>query len=334
MDFGDGDYEVVFQGETFPGANVGAVKAALGRLFDQAPAAIEHLFAAGEVVIKNDLSREAAERYQAEMSRCGAVARIRRMPGRDPTREIPSIGKASFRGPLSQELSLADVKAALMECPRCGHRQLEGDYCTQCNVDIKAFRLEERRRAKEDRIIEARIRELRQGGPESAGPNEPVDTEPQAAPAPVAAAEEPDPVRYAGFWLRSGALAIDVAIAAIVPAAMYLVAGDRIEAWAGAHLSAASPAGIAAAWWLTALVALLSMFAACWGAMAASPGQVLLGMQIMNDAARPAHPLRLMWRWWMLLVCVLTIVGLLLPLFEPRKRALHDVFAGTVVVRR
>ncbi len=334
MDVDGGDFEVVFHGETYPGANVAAVKAALGRLFEQPPAAIEHLFAAGERVIRNDLSREAAERYQSEMSKCGAIARIRRMAGRDPTQEIPPIGRASFSAPNSQELSLADVRAALMECPRCGHRQLEGDYCSQCNVDIKAYRLEQRRKAREDRLIEARIRELRarSGTPRGDGSGALAAVR-QGPPGEPARGADGGVVRYAGFWLRGAAFVIDLAIAALASAAIHLVAGEHLGIWTAAHLGSVADVGILGLWWSGALVALLSIYAACWGAMGASPGQALLGLRIMNAALRPAHPLCLMWRWWMLIVCVPTLVGLLLPLFDPRKRALHDVLSGTVVVR-
>ena len=54
--------------------------------------------------------------------------------------------------------TLADITAAHVECPRCGHMQLDSSHCARCGVDLEqAFK----QTRKEDLLIEKKIRDLR-----------------------------------------------------------------------------------------------------------------------------------------------------------------------------
>ena len=53
---------------------------------------------------------------------------------------------------------MRDITAAHLECPRCGHMQLDSTNCARCGVDLEAAL---RAKRKEDLMIEKKIRELR-----------------------------------------------------------------------------------------------------------------------------------------------------------------------------
>ena len=315
----------MFSGDVYSGADVDVVKAALGRLFNQPALTIEHMFAAGEVVIKNDISRDEAEHYQAEMARAGAIARVQRSGGAPPA-ATPAVsttrGRATFDPGASQEFSLSGISAALMMCPRCGHEQLEGDFCAQCHVDVKAFRKDERRRAKEDLIIQRRIRELHQG------------PAPQRAAEQVITAADLAHLRapvHAGFGLRALAGSIDTALVAVLAGVGYVLLGLTGMT---ADVAALLPpvAGVQPIWFVLPLVLLAALGLCGWFAAGGSPGYLLLRMRIRasDGTARAGGRLLLRALFWPL--CVMSLIGMLLPLMDRRGRALHDLMSGTVVI--
>jgi ribosomal protein L37E len=63
--------------------------------------------------------------------------------------------------------TLKDITAAHVECPRCGHLQLESSHCTRCGIDIAAALVQKR---KEDLLIQKKIRELHAGRASGAPP--------------------------------------------------------------------------------------------------------------------------------------------------------------------
>lgn len=74
-------YDVIFSGGLLPGADDGAVRAALAARFGLKPAAIERLFDGRPHRVKKRLDRSRAERYVAEFERLGAVTRLRLVEG-------------------------------------------------------------------------------------------------------------------------------------------------------------------------------------------------------------------------------------------------------------
>src|SRR5262249_48777360 len=116
------------------------------------------LFSGRTVVIRSDLTREAADELQAELAGLGAIARIK-----DTTPD----DKAKFKIDRHQrDTTMKDITAAHIECPRCGHLQLETQYCARCGIDIAMAAKQKR---KEDILIEKRIRDLKTQKPGSTG---------------------------------------------------------------------------------------------------------------------------------------------------------------------
>jgi ribosomal protein L32 len=142
---------VLFSGQMVEGAAPAAVRSNLTRRLGIDARKVDALFSGRTVVIKSDLTREAAERLQSELAELGAVTRIK---------DLSPPEKASFKvDEKRRDRTLKDITAAHAECPRCGHMQLEAEHCARCGVDMAAARKQKR---KEDLLIEKRIRELRE----------------------------------------------------------------------------------------------------------------------------------------------------------------------------
>ncbi|MDF3933950.1 hypothetical protein [Pseudomonas citronellolis] len=65
-------YEIVFSGQTLPGADPEAVKANLAKLFQADAQRIALLFSGRRLVLKNNLDEAAAEKYRGALERAGA----------------------------------------------------------------------------------------------------------------------------------------------------------------------------------------------------------------------------------------------------------------------
>ena len=144
-----GRFQVLFSGEVAEGANETTVRQNLMRRLGLDDRKVSQLFSGRTVVIRSDLTREAADELQAELVGLGAIARIKDLTPDD---------KAKFKIDKHIDQTLKDITAAHIECPRCGHLQLESEFCARCGVDIATASKQKR---KEDLLIEKRIREFK-----------------------------------------------------------------------------------------------------------------------------------------------------------------------------
>ncbi|CAD5198340.1 hypothetical protein [Pseudomonas sp. FEN] len=69
-------YEIVFSGESLPGAPVDQVKSNLARLFQADAQRIELLFSGRRLVLKSNLDAAAAEKYRVTIERAGALVAV------------------------------------------------------------------------------------------------------------------------------------------------------------------------------------------------------------------------------------------------------------------
>jgi len=69
-------YEIVFSGESLPGAPLDQVRNNLARLFQADAQRIELLFSGRRLVLKSNLDAAAAEKYRATIERAGAVVAV------------------------------------------------------------------------------------------------------------------------------------------------------------------------------------------------------------------------------------------------------------------
>jgi len=148
-------YQVLFSGDIAEHAQQDAVQAGLARELGIDERKARQLFSGRTVVLKSQLSHDEAQQLQTRLADLGAICRIKDL---SPRQDEQAIYFRPENGPNDQ--TLRDITAAHIECPRCGHFQLEASHCTHCGVDIGAAM---RQKHKEDLIIQKKIRELRGG---------------------------------------------------------------------------------------------------------------------------------------------------------------------------
>ena len=149
-------YQVLFSGEVAEGAREEKVRANLSRELGVDERKIGQLFSGRTVVIRSQLSQQDALALQSRFADLGALVRIKDLTPKTEKK----LDYRVDRGDRGNEHTLRDITAAHVECPRCGHLQLEASHCARCGIDIAAAIKAQR---KEDLIIEKKIRELRGG---------------------------------------------------------------------------------------------------------------------------------------------------------------------------
>ncbi len=145
---------------------------------------------------------------------------------------------------------------------------------------------------------------------------------------------------YADFWRRLAAYLIAelllvtvvstlaIAVLVIAPNDLLRVAADlspllAVIVWA-VYLM---PIFAAIAW---AYFALLESSPA-----GASLGKIVLGLRVTDTRGDPISFARASFRYWMKVLSTLTLMtGWLMAGFTPRRQALHDLLAGTLVLRK
>ena len=131
---------------------------------------------------------------------------------------------------------------------------------------------------------------------------------------------------YAGFWRRLGAYLIDGLLLGTVQAAItvlvHTIAPDDLRAQVNVL-----PVNILLAW---AYFALMESSPA-----QATVGKIALGIYVTDGEGDPIDFRRASMRYWAKVISTLALMlGWLMAAFTPRKRALHDFLAGTLVLRR
>lgn len=144
------NYQVLFNGVTVEGRNVDGVERAVAGELGIEHTKAKRLFNGRTVVLASQLSRDEALALQARLEKVGAVSRIKDM---SPKAELPLDYERT-----KSDATLRDLTAAHVDCPRCGHMQLESSHCARCGVDIEALF---RKRRKEELMMEKQLRDHR-----------------------------------------------------------------------------------------------------------------------------------------------------------------------------
>ena len=123
-------------------------------------------------------------------------------------------------------------------------------------------------------------------------------------------------VDHGGFWIRLLAWVIDAAIITGGDAAIELAMDDAV---------------------VTAIVELVAGVAytiGFWLVAAATPGKMILGLRIVMADGRRLQPGAALVRYvGTYISAILIFIGYLMIAFRADKRALHDLIAGTMVIR-
>ncbi len=138
--------------------------------------------------------------------------------------------------------------------------------------------------------------------------------------------------RYAGFWLRFAAYLIDFVL-------IYIVEGVLAV---GVVMMGPHELNVVAILYGLVNFALVSA-ALAWAyfalfessPMQATVGKYALGLYVSDLSGDPIGFWRATARYWLKMFSSLTLmVGWIIAAFTPQKQALHDLLAGTLVLRR
>ena len=140
-------------------------------------------------------------------------------------------------------------------------------------------------------------------------------------------------MNYAGFWRRFGAGFMDF---------MSLNAINNIFFWIYGLIGFYYPlpseySGIAALFYIICIPMLSSWLYFAWfqsSKFQATPGMMVFSMYIKNYEGRPISFWRASLRWFSTFLSLLTLgIGYFIMAFTPRKQALHDYIAKTLVIK-
>ena len=131
-------------------------------------------------------------------------------------------------------------------------------------------------------------------------------------------------VAYAGFWLRFAAYLLDFlllgAVQSVLGVGVFMMTNDLQT------LANLSPVSGAISW------AYFALFES--SPMRGTVGKYTLGLFVADKHGDPITFRRASARYWLKILSSLTLmVGWLMAAFTPRKQALHDILAGTLVLR-
>lgn len=188
-----GDFQVLFSGEIARNSDMDGVRARLARELGIDDRKARALFSGRTVVIRSQLMEGEARKLQQRLADLGAICRIKSLSAP----KDQAIDKDALRMEGHNEQTLKDITAAHVECPRCGHLQLEASHCNQCGVDIAAAMIQKR---KEDLLIEKKIRDLRSGrDARPAAPASAAERRDAVAAAPIHSDSRAAPRKKSGF---------------------------------------------------------------------------------------------------------------------------------------
>lgn len=152
----------------------------------------------------------------------------------------------------------------------------------------------------------------------------------------------PQVLNPAGFWIRAAAYMIDWLILSSLFALVTLPWSEPLSKLQAEFLTQwKSPSPdfqVVTRFWLISMAINLPLgflyFTAFNGARGATPGKQALGLRIVREDGSPLGYGRAFLRHAAELISALTLgAGYLMVAFQPEKRALHDLLAGTRVVR-
>jgi uncharacterized RDD family membrane protein YckC len=134
---------------------------------------------------------------------------------------------------------------------------------------------------------------------------------------------------YGGFATRGAALVLDLALAHLIVLIGGLLAWLLFSLVGGLHPAWLADTLAGAGW----TVAVGVYFVGFWSLAGQTPGLALMQLRVVRGDGEPPGLGRSLVRFVGLVVSMLVIVGMLIALFDERRRALQDFVAGTTVRR-
>lgn len=142
-----------------------------------------------------------------------------------------------------------------------------------------------------------------------------------------------DSVEYAGFWRRSGALAVDSILFALLSAfSLYALYGPDYYLWAKENTELFAFYGWEELLVDNVLPPIITVF--LWVKLLGTPGKLLLGCQVVDQSTfQPLSVKQAIIRYLSYFVSLLPLgLGFFWVAWDKRKQGFHDKIAKTVVI--
>jgi uncharacterized RDD family membrane protein YckC len=139
----------------------------------------------------------------------------------------------------------------------------------------------------------------------------------------------PPPVRPAGFWIRAAAALVDFAIFGLVELSL-----ERLATWIwGPVADDAAPLRLTVGLFAFLFTLAYTTVLHAWGGQ--TIGKLVVGVWVVAADGGPLPAGAALLRYFAYYVSLLTLtLGFVIAGLRPDKRALHDLIAGSRVVRR
>jgi len=147
-----------------------------------------------------------------------------------------------------------------------------------------------------------------------------------------------DTVYYAGFWSRFLAISVDIFMIGIpISILIYFSFGyETMQSQPGFidAIEGIKPEQTANPYIPLITMSLWSLITlAFWIKTGQTPGKKMAHIQIVNmHTLKKASPISLLTRLVFFIMPIFAFISLFVMLFNPKKRTLHDIFSGTVVI--
>lgn len=203
-------------------------------------------------------------------------------------------------------------------CPKCGYAEVETDECPRCRVVVSKYR--------------AYLQRLGEKPSAPAQPSTPEVTAPPPTPG-VGIWPEGSP---AGFWVRGAALTVDsfVLQAAFLPFQFFIVYPMLLAGGIGRRSDPARMMAVNAGYYTVMFLVYVGYVVWMHGRWGQTLGKVATGVKVVKVSGDPIGYGRSFGRWLGTLLDFLTFgIGYLMAGVRSDKRALHDLVAGTRVIK-
>lgn len=170
------NFQILFNGETTPDKSAAHVQATFAHEMGIDARKIKQLFSGRTVVLRSHLSEHEAHAWQKRLAAWGAVTRIKALQESKGEKTYWDAERTQHNKVLN------DLTAAHLECPRCGHMQLDASHCSRCGIDLEQAI---KARRQQDNLLEKRARiEAERNNPPAPPPPATAVPEPEAIPEP------------------------------------------------------------------------------------------------------------------------------------------------------
>ena len=133
-------FEVAFFGKISEGANLDEVKARVGKIFKADEAKLAQLFSGKRIVIKKNIDRATAAKYEAALKGAGAVCEVTSLAGTEPAAQTSTAAPAATTDSVASAAPSTEYETAydgdVEPPPRTDPLGISGDQIEDLAVSI------------------------------------------------------------------------------------------------------------------------------------------------------------------------------------------------------